>query len=185
MKLRKLISNSAVVVISALPLHLANASFYPNYGYLCYDGGSYGYAYKYWSGTPGPWTGDGPGYEHDLVLNNTSYFSGCTAWTNLPSGYDDCPTVGVLENPGERVFSWGSFHSPEIVGNTYYSGYWLFQGATGGNSPFTLRAQEVDHDYCSIDNIWCMGSTGRSQNLLTGWYLIYGGYPSCAQHYTP
>jgi hypothetical protein len=118
-------------------------------------------------------------------MNNVNFFSGCSSWTNLPAGYDDCPTVGWLEEEGERVFSWGSYNAPLIAGNQYYSGYWLFQGATGGVSPFTLRAQEVHHKYCGFNNQWCMGGTGRQQPLLTGWYMVYGGYPSCAEHYIP
>lgn len=115
MRACEILRNTCLLALGVFPFAVANATFYPNYGFLCYDGATYGYAYKYWTSTPGPWTGNGPGYEHDLVLNNVTFFSGCNSWTNLPAGYDDCPTVGVLEDPGERVFSWGTFDATQKV----------------------------------------------------------------------
>jgi hypothetical protein len=60
MRASQLAKKAALVALTVLPFS-AGAGFYPNYGYMCYDGQTYGYAYKYWTSQPGPWTGDGPG----------------------------------------------------------------------------------------------------------------------------
>src|SRR5919106_2094628 len=70
----------------------------PSFGDLWYNGYYCGDSYFNWD-SPGPWSGDGPGYEHDWKISDY-FFDSCTTDTNLPSAYDDCPTAGVTDPGG-------------------------------------------------------------------------------------
>jgi hypothetical protein len=154
----------------------SEAAYHPSTGDLCYDGVYYADSYMLWNPV-GPWLIEDPGYEHDLVLND-QFFNDCTSATNLPNAYDDCFWAGVSEQPGEMVFSFGSFHSRNIAANTWNAGLWNFTGgATVTQTPFTLRGQEVAHDTCPFDWSICMLSR-RGRNLLSG-YMNWYGIPSC------
>lgn len=148
-------------------------TYYPNDGDFWYNGCYYADSYLLWS-NPGGWSLSGPGYEHDLVVQK-NYFSACTSWTNLPNGYDDCPTAGYLEtNPNYYAFSFGSFWVQNIIQpSTWYFGSWNFSGGSAPSTDFRLNGQEVAHDICAFDSPWCMDGR-RSQPLLRGW--LYWGW---------
>lgn len=119
-------------------------------------------------GSPGPWSSGQPGYEHDLSLNET-YFNSCTSYSGLPNGYDDCPTAGVADPAGTKIFSFGSFDADQIQANASYWGYWQFSGGSGASTPYGLYGQEVWHWFCFFDSIWCMnGVPGKTQLLRSG-----------------
>lgn len=152
-----------VFLSSAIP---SFAAYYPNTGDLWYDGGYFADSYLLWSYT-GPWSVNDPGYEHDLAIRN-HYFTDCTSWTNLPNGYDDCPTAGVSEPSDLWTFSFGSFHAKNILASTWYYGSWNFSGGSSLSTDFYLNGQENYHQFCWWDSIWCMGGI-RSTRLLSGW----------------
>lgn len=169
-----------LAVFGSLP---AYGAFYPDFGSLSYNGGLYLSSYMVWS-SPGPWADPEPGYEHDLWVHSYDYFLtippvSCTTVTNLPDGYNDCPTGGI-QDPNGPVFSFGSFDAELIAGNTYYFGSWTFL-AHGSLPyvPFTLQGQQ-NHSICTcgLESIACMASIPPTQNLLNGWYMVWGGYPS-------
>lgn len=146
------------------------AGRFPNTGTIYYDGYEYASSYLKWY-NPGPWTAPVPdsGYEHDLAIP-AYYFGACMSWTNFPSGYDDCPTAGVLEDdPQIWVFSFGTFHAPQIQTNYWYWGSWSFDWRMGNSARFNLRGQEVYRKFCPWYNIWCMGGVpGGVQTLKSG-----------------
>ena len=138
----------------ALPSSL-QAYFYPDDGDMYYDGYYFADSYFKWV-SAGPWQGLDPiygglpTYEHDLHID-PSYFTGCTSWTNLPNGYDDCPTVGVEENE-LWVFTFGSFEANLINSQTWYYGLWSFSGGTNSYSTVHLAAQEGYHRIRSVSS---------------------------------
>jgi len=156
----------------------AFSAYYPSEGGLYYNGQYYLDAYLKWS-SPGPWSVSKPGYEHDLRVHDTQFFtSTCVTWTNLPASYDDCPTAGLLDFNGP-VFSFGSFDAKKIVANQIYYGAWWFSShGTASYSPFTLYGQE-NKNICPLspNSIWCMLAT-QTKTLLSGYYMNWGGYPS-------
>ena len=115
--------------------------FYPDDGDLYHNGAFYADSYMKWS-SPGPWEVDDPGYEHDLILEETFYDS-CTAWTNLPDDYDDCLTAGIQDAPGFTAFSFGTYDAKKIVAKKWYWGYWCFSGGEGTASSVKLSGQKM------------------------------------------
>lgn len=156
----------------------AGATYYPNDGDLYYDGAYYMDSYFRWN-SPGPWNTSNPGYEHDLWVHEPSFFtSTCTTWSNMPDFYDDCPTAGVLD-PNGPVFSFGTYSADELLANVFYFGAW---GWTSHATPlltsgFNLQGQENRNACFGIPTPWCMFSE-RTQNLITGWQLFFGGVPT-------
>ena len=165
---------TTTILAIAPPTH--GQTYYPDVGDFYYNGyNNYADSYICWT-FPGGWSplamGD-PGYEHDLTAQS-NYFNACTSWTDLPNGYDDCPTAGYTEpDPNLWTFSFGSFHAKNIKSLTWYYGYWIFSGGSASSTSFQLNGQEVYHQICPLDDIWCMGSI-RSQPLLSGW--LYWGW---------
>lgn len=143
----------------------ASATYYPSSGHLYYNGFYYAESVMRWS-SPGPWSTTQPGYEHDLMVND-NYWTSCTSYSGLPNGYDDCPTAGVGDPSGKRIFSFGAFDADLIVANQSYWGYWEFSGGTAGSTPYNLYGQEVKHEFCFWDGIWCMGSV-QTRELRSG-----------------
>ena len=174
-------SKCLVILLSLLAFTpISKSAYYPNYGDLYYNGQFYLDSYFLWSSS-GPWNGGGkdprPAYEHDLSAS-PSYITSCTTITNLPSGYDDCPTAGVLESGSQWVFSFGSYDAKKIVSNVWYFGAWGITHGLATTSPITLRGQENIHDTCPFDNIWCMESVpGNTKNLLST-NMNWLGYPT-------
>lgn len=158
----------------ALP---ATANYYPDHGDFYYNGLFYLDSYFYW-GSAGPWSVSNPGYEHDLWVHDPLFFpSTCVSYTNLPSGYNDCPTAGVLD-PSGPVFSFGSFDADSVSNNTWYWGAWTFPAhGFPSTSGFNLQGQENRNVCLGIPTIWCMFST-QTENLLTGLYLVWLGTPT-------
>jgi hypothetical protein len=172
-----------VIVVVAMGSSDTDAAYHPDHGDLCYDGVFFADSLFVWN-SPGPWRipspfniSDDPGYEHDFSVSN-QFFTACSSWTNLPSAYDDCPTAGVDEPSTTWTFSFGSFHiASGVVADRVYYGLWNFSGGSALTSPFTLSGQQVWHDTCPFDIIWCMLS--RDTNTLLTGFTNWGGYPSC------
>jgi len=157
----------------------AQAAYYPAAGDLYYDGAFYLDSYFAWGATPGPFSVSDPGYEHDLWVHNNQFFnSTCTAFTNMPDGYDDCPTAGVGD-PNGPVFSFGTFDATALSGSSAYFGGWNFSThmVAAPTSPFNLQGQENENRCFGLPTIWCMFST-QTRDLITGWYMNWGGTPS-------
>lgn len=156
----------------------ANAAYYPSSGDFYYNGVAYLDSYIRWQ-SPGPWSISKPAYEHDLNVHSLGYFPGtCTTFTNLPSGYDDCPTAGRMDPAGTKVFSFGSFAAKSIAKGTWYFGGWTFSAhGNVASAPFTLKGQENENRCIGLPTIWCMFST-RTRILLSGYVLNWGGYPN-------
>jgi hypothetical protein len=150
----------------------AHAAYFPNQGDLRYDGYFFADSYFLWD-YPGQWATSDPGYEHDLGIRSY-YFEDCTSWTNLPNGYNDCPTAGVSEPSDLWTFSFGSFHARNIGAWTWYYGAWNFSSGSALSTDFYLNGQENKKQFCWWDSIWCMGAV-RTQPLRSGW--LYWGEP--------
>ena len=153
-----------------------NAAYYPTGGDLYYNGHLYLDSYFYWTSL-GPWSISNPGYEHDLWVHNPNFFvSTCVSYTNLPSGYNDCPTAGIGD-PNGPVFSFGSFDADAVSDSTYYWGAWEFYThGSAGTTPFNLQGQENENTCLGLPTIWCMYAI-QTHNLITGWHMNWGGYP--------
>lgn len=154
-----------------------NAAYYPNMGDLYYDGQYYMDSWFVWS-SPGPWSVESPGYEHDLHVHDTNFFaSTCISATTMPDGYDDCPTAGVLD-PDGPVFSFGTFNANSLAANAAYWGGWQWTShGSASTSPFTLFGQENENVCLGIPTIWCMYST-QTERLISGWYMNWLGAPT-------
>lgn len=149
------------------------ATYYPDDGDLWYDGYKYADSILIWN-APGGWSKSDSGYEHDF-LTSPKYFTYCKTSSNLPNKYDDCPTAGVSESSSEYwAFSFGSYHAKNIKAKTAYWGVWYFSSGSDVITYFYLNGQEVYHQLCWWDSIWCMGGI-RSVHLLEG--LLYRTVP--------
>lgn len=162
--MKKLFLLLALVSTVVFPIQ-AGATYYPNTGWLYYDGQYFAESVMTWW-SPGPWSTSQPGYEHDLKTNDT-YFASCTSYSGLPNGYDDCPTAGTGDPAGKRIFSFGAFDADRIEANVSYWGYWQFSGGGASSSPYNLYGQEVKHQFCFWDGIWCMNGV-QTRELRSG-----------------
>jgi hypothetical protein len=162
-----------VIVVALFASPSATGTYYPQHGDLYYDGWSFADSYFSWAGIPGPWSYPHSGYEHDLAIN-PQYIYACSTWTNLPHAYDDCPTAGVDEEGGLRVFSFGSYRAVEINGayRRYY-GQWNLTLPQFYFGYYRLNSQEVARTLCNATTIWCMNGV-RSVNRLPTGYMIRG-----------
>lgn len=171
----------AIAGVLMLPA-TASAEYYPSSGSLYYNGYAFADSGLYWRDS-GPWTLDcgWPSYEcatyeHDLVIEQ-GFFGSCTTWTNLPAGYDDCPTAGVDEpNPSIVTLSFGSFRAPDIEEGTYYYGSWnLGDEGPQMSTSVSLAGQEGNpKGFCSLDyNIWCVGALRTEVLVSTTWQYTY------------
>lgn len=160
---------------------VALAGWFPNQGDFYYNGGNYADSYLQWT-APGGFSHGDVGYEHDLDVSST-WANVCTSWTNLPSGYDDCPTMNVSEpTPGRATASFGSYHINAVPANTYYTGNWTLQRRDCGNcfvhdpvgsTTAKVKSEEVQHWFCPWDGIECMNGI-RSAFLLVDLPLSVG-----------
>lgn len=165
------------LVVCAFLWKNASATFYPTQGSLYYNGGYYMNAMFLW-GVP-VWSVANPGYEHDLWIHNPRFFtSTCTTMTNLPDGYDDCPTAGIAD-PSGPVFSFGTYSANRINANHWYIGAWSWTShdSSMAQTSFTLQGQENTNICGGVKSIWCMNAT-QTSNLISGYYMNWGGYPS-------
>jgi hypothetical protein len=171
-----LIFSYAIAIPRAYP-----STWYPDDGDMLYDGENYIDSYFTWS-DPGSWSHDHVGYEHDLAVQG-GYFTDCSAWTNLPFGYSDCPTADVLDPEEKTVWSFGTFHAPVVDAGKQYYGAWSFNRGPSLTADFTLNSQEVEprNVFLCEDIIhhtkWCMEGTGPDKyRLLLDGYLNTGGW---------
>lgn len=167
----------ASTIFVALFSLTASATFYPNQGDIYYNGLFYKDSYFLFAAPV--WSVTSPGYEHDLWVHNNQYFpSTCTSMTNLPNAYDDCPTAGTLD-PNGPVFSFGTFNANNIVAHNWYFGAWQWTQHNPAitTTGFNLQGQENKNNCFGIPTIWCMFAT-QTQNLVTGWLMVWGGTPS-------
>lgn len=166
--MRNLLAVAAAIMIFGVGFSAYAATFYPDDGDLWYNETNFADSTLRWA-APRGWSRIDPGYEHDLALRSY-YFAGCTSWTDLPNGYDDCPTAGATEPSTLWSFSFGSFHAKNVVAGRWYYGSWNFGGyPSAASTDFKLIGQEVSHDICSWDSIWCMAATGQYQPHLNGY----------------
>lgn len=170
-KMKSNLAAFLVVVVAILGIpSLTFAAYYPDRGDLRYDGYVFAESYFRWT-SPGPWSVSDPGYEHDFGFN-PNYLGGCTSWTDLPYGYDDCRTAGYYDPSNQWIFSFGSYHTKNsLQANRNYWGSWNFYNrGTYFSTTFNLYGQEVYHRFgCLLDNPWCMdGVPGRQHQLLSG-----------------
>ena len=111
---------------------------------------------------------DAPIYEHDFNVfeDNSDYddtpkCSSCLSVSDLPNAYDDCPTAGVLDE-GYMGFGFGSWSADEIEPNRYYYGtVFLYRNEgvyEGEIFDFNVTGARMYHQYCPVDDIWCLGS---------------------------
>lgn len=173
----KLIKKILIILACASIWPAANATYYPTEGDLYYNGRYYMNSYFLW-GVP-TWSVSNPGYEHDLWIHNNRYFtSTCTTMTNLPDGYDDCPTAGIGDVNGP-VFSFGTYDANRISANSWYFGSWSWTShdTSIAVTGFNLQGQENRNICGGIKSIWCMQST-QTRNLVYGYLMAWLGSPS-------
>lgn len=158
--------------------NVSTAAVRPHSGDLYYNGNTYADSYFGWW-NPGPWTGNVPGYEHDLRLG-TGLFGACTSFTNLPHGYDDCVTAGWSDPPGYIIFAFGSYRALQIQAGVQYYGGWNFSQPQGQAwTTVDLWAQNVEHYFCNFDWPWCMNGVSTTNLIPPGTYTMnLGGIPT-------
>ena len=117
-----------------------------------------------------------------------NYSPFCTAWSDLPTGYDDCPTAGVLEVGSSVELSFGTFKAPLIGAGRDYYGFWLFKNQRGTGSSTTVKLYGQEGKFISSlldrntrclfvvnsDNIWCVKGRQEWSILESGTTWSYG-----------
>jgi hypothetical protein len=89
--------------------------------------------------------------EMDIQLP-PGYVSGCTAWTDLPRPYDDCPTGGTLE-AGYEAWGFGSYGTDQIYSNRWYTARYTF---TRTQATATTNVAKVGWQETKMGS-WCGG----------------------------
>ena len=110
----------------------------------------------------------------------------CTAWSDFPSRYDDCPTAGILAK-GEFVeLSFGTYKAPLIEAGRDYYGFWIFkrQRGRGSTTAVNLYGQEGKYGMAHFFNIhclsikaehkWCVEGRQQASMLESGVTWSYG-----------
>ena len=200
--------------------------FLPNAGDLYYNGGNFADALVRWDNprwvqshacSADPLRCST--YEHDLKLEwkniggwfttirlpnigrvtriwQKNYSPFCTAWSDLPKGYDDCPTAGVLAEGDLVELSFGTFKAPLIERGRGYYGFWIFKNQRGVNSTTSVKldGQEGKYDMGHDANIhcrtivaeerWCVGGRQEASILEPGTTWSYG-WPSYTAYSRP
>jgi hypothetical protein len=169
--MKKLVGLTGLLIALTLPT-ISRAAYWPDNGSFYYDGALYAESYMRWSSS-GPWGTADPGYEHDVGAS-ADYFNSCTSYTNLPHGYNDCPTAHY-DSDNFWAFGFGSWRSLEIHPQVTYFGYWNFGQPGWWYTPasytyFNLTGQET-YKRCN-DSIFCAEGL-RSTIILRGW--LYWG----------
>ena len=119
-------------------------------------------------------------------ITEKNYSPFCTAWSDLPKGYDDCPTAGVLAEDDLVELSFGTFKAPLIEAGRDYYGFWIFKSQLGGYSTTDVKlyGQEGKYDRGDDRNIhcrtivaeerWCVGGRQQGSILESGTTWSYG-----------
>ena len=132
--------------------------------------------------------GRNPVYGRLSHLWQKNYSPFCTAWSDLPVGYDDCPTAGVGtdQEPDIVELSFGTFKAPKIERGREYYGFWIFynQRGMGSTTEVGLYGQEgkytrgVDYNYhcpsIRAEDAWCVGGRKDGSILESGTTWSYG-----------
>ena len=165
-------------------------SFAPHQGDLYYNGSNFANVVMVWENPN--WdkvddcdvaVTDCSTYEHDLVVDDSWVRSGipllqkqCTAWSDLPLWYDDCPTAGIAEKRNKVVMSFGTFKANAIVEDRYYYGSWSFHRLRGGRSSASvdLEGQEGYYGHAATcrrisQNIGCIKGMHSQSLINTRW----------------
>jgi hypothetical protein len=180
--MRKLAEAVAIVVL-LLGAVTADAHTCPNRwphtGSMWYDGENYLDYQFVWHSLPN-WHF----YPNAFEMNTSfewSFAEGCSAWTDLPEGYDDCSTAGTSEqDPMVWAAGFGSYNAWAIQHNrTYYGSMWLALTWNAYGSSFGTYAQELWNN-CRIwgypDSPWCIGINDEGDGRgLTGGYMYRWG----------
>ena len=194
--------------------------FLPNAGDLYYNGGNFADAFVRWDNPSWVLSSrcktdplKCSTYEHDIKLewkNSGGWFNlgrnsrigrpsypwqrdyspFCTAWSDLPVGYDDCATAGVGTNqePGIVELSFGTFKAPLIERGRDYYGFWKFfnQRGSGSTTKVKLYGQEgrygrggnafLNHHCRTIKPgaFWCVEGGQDGSILESGTTWSYG-----------
>ena len=123
------------------------------------------------------------------IASRTSPF--CTAWSDLPIGYDDCTTAGIAslyrDIPGFVELSFGTFKAPLIERGREYYGFWILKGLRGAGSTTSVKLYGQEgkfltapldrNQYClrtGADNIWCVLRRQEGSILESGTTWSYG-----------
>jgi hypothetical protein len=168
----------------------AMGSPYPNRGALYYQSpwerGSFGrirqdraVIYAYWDGGIG-WRSPDSGVEIDFNVWSVGWrrhvYGPCYSTTNLPAGYDDCPTAGVSEDGAYRGYGFGSYFSFLIQkGYPYWGKIYLSSPdglgiRTGTRFDWNVATTQTALSFClNATNIWCRGTDGAATPLKQSW----------------
>lgn len=100
------------------------------------------------------------GFELDIQVRHDPIderlmFSGCWSWTDLPTGYDDCPTAGVSDPPGYRVYSVGAFEGWRIEPDFWYYSFWGMSRGQVNYSEGVRPTAQLNRAECPYGGIWC------------------------------
>ena len=158
-------SSDALQVVTDFP------GFLPNEGDLYYNGSNFADGFVRWNNPQWVLSHACSAdplrcstYEHDLKLewktsggwfdvNRAETFppalplinidSGpfCTAWSDLPMGYDDCATAaeGTYREQETVELSFGTFKAPHIESGRDYYGFWIFKNQRGSGSTTDVK----------------------------------------------
>ena len=134
----------------------AQAAWGPGWGDLWFDGYYYADSYMQWLNLAGYFGDPDPNFEMDLVMNRW-FNSSCTTWTDLPSGYDDCPTAGVDEPGNDWSFGIGTYHLKTVRVGTWYYGSWSFRNTRSANTSLSRLNIQQGWNFCPVklETIWC------------------------------
>lgn len=136
---------------------------------------------------PGNWPSWNSGIEVDFNAwpsrsRGVRLYGTCYSSTNLPAGYDDCPTAGVSESTAAYGFGFGSYEGRRILPGYPYWGAIYLKGPLigipiGHTFDFNLTSGRTKVYFCSSSyNIWCRKVdeariliSQSSPDLKTGW----------------
>jgi hypothetical protein len=142
----------------------AHAAWGPGDGDLWFDGYYFADSYMRWLNLNGVYN-DGwfpdpdPNFEMDIVMNQW-FNKSCTSWTDLPAGYDDCPTAGVSEPSTAWSFGIGTYHLKRVIVNGWYYASWRFRNTRSVNTSLAGLNIQQGGNFCTgkPETIWCQGA---------------------------
>ncbi len=140
-----------------------NTVRWPHEGRLAFDGATYVQADYLWHNKPGGFKTSDGFLELDLHMPR-EYFTGCTAWSNMPNYYSDCSTSGVSEAvaPGSDsnyvAMGAGSWTPTQMSANQWYQTRYTLSKKSGTRTsyPVNFGYQESYRYFCPEMNPWCL-----------------------------